>query len=136
MKKLMIIAFFFAIFTLSNLQAQEVSQPAKPDYWGTFCLVSQTIGDTNYFKIDLSQLPSEFEKVYFKFYYIEQDVFHAQIKSYNIEKGEASIAVPKKYTIEDYRHFMANMKKMTQTANYNFTVAEKENYILTHKEAK
>ena len=136
MKKLMIIAFFFAIFTLSNLQAQEVSQPAKPDYWGTFCLVSQTIGDTNYFKIDLSQLPSEFEKVYFKFYYIEQDVFLAQIKSYNIEKGEASIAVPKKYTIEDYRHFMANMKKMTQTANYNFTVAEKENYILTHKEAK
>jgi len=38
-------------------------------------------------------------------------VFHAQIKSYNIEKGEALIAVPKKYSVEDYRHFIANMKK-------------------------
>lgn len=131
MKKILILSFLFII--VANIKAQEVLQQTKPDYWGTFCLVSQTIGDTNFFKVDLSQLPTEFEKVYLKNYYLEQDVFHAKIKSYNIEKGEAIIAVPKKYAVEDYRHFMANIKKMTQTANYNFTSAQKENYILTHK---
>ena len=71
--------------------------------------------------------------MYFKFYYLEQDVFHTQIKEYNIDKGEALIAVPKKYTVEDYRYFMATMKKMTKTANYNYTVEQKNKYILNHK---
>ena len=135
MKKLLI-AFLFAIIALNNLKAQEDSQPVKPDYWGTFCLVSQTIADTNFFKVDLTHLPSEFEKVYFKNYYLEQDVFHSQMKSYNVEKEEATIAVPKKYTVEDYRHFMANMKKMTQTANYTYSIDQKKDYILNHKEVK
>jgi len=136
MKKLIIFAFLIAIFAMSSLQAQQDSKPNKPDYWGTFCLVSQTIGDTNFFKVDLAQLPSEFEKVYFNFYYKEQDVFHSQIKAYNIEKNEAMIAVPKKYKVEDYRRFMGDMKKMTQTANFRFTLLEKESYLLTHKLAK
>jgi hypothetical protein len=136
MKRIIIFAFLLAVVTLNKMQAQEVSQPNKPDYWGTFCLVSQTIKDTNFFKVDLTELPSEFEKVYFKCYYLEQDVFHTQIKVYNIEKSEAMIAVPKKYSVEDYRHFMATMKKMTQAANYNFTLEQKENYILNHKSTK
>jgi len=134
MKKHIIFAFLFAIFAITNLKAQEVTQQPKPDYWGTFCLVSQTIDDTNFFKVDLTQLPTEFEKVYFKFYYMEQDVFHTQLKEYNIDKGFALVAVPKKYTVEDYRHFMANMKKMTQTANYNYTSEQKNEYILNHKD--
>ena len=134
MKNLITFIFLFLIFALSSTKAQEVSQQGKPDYWGTFCLVSQTVGDTIFFKVDLNQLPSEFEKIYFKFYYIEQDVFHAQIKTYNIAKGEAIIAVPKKYTVADYRYFMANMKKMTETANYIYTTEQKNEYILNHKE--
>ena len=134
MKKLIIFAFLFAVVAITNLKAQEVTKQPKADYWGTFCLVSQTIGDTNFFKIDLTQLPSEFEKVYFKFYYMEQDVFHAQIKEYNIDKGLALVAVPKKYTVEDYRHFMADMRKMTQTANHNFSSEQKNEYILNHKD--
>jgi len=136
MKKTVIFSLFFLFLTLVKLQAQEVKEANKSDYWGTFCLVSVTVGDSNFFKIDLTQLPSEFEKLYFKSYYSEQDVFHTQIKSYNIEKGEAIIAVPKKYKVEDYRHFMGNMKKMTATANYNFSSEQKWNYVLNHKEAK
>ncbi len=131
MKNSFILVCLFAIFALNTIQAQD-TKPEKPDYWGTFCLVSQTVGDTNFFKLDLSQLPSEFEKVYFKSYYQEQDVFHTQIKMYNIEKGEALIAVPKKYKVEDYRHFMADMKKMTQAANYNYTIEQKETYLLNN----
>jgi len=97
-------------------------------------LVLQTVGDTNFFKVDLAQLPSEFEKVYFKSYYLEQDVFHTQIKVYDINKDKAIIAVPKKYVVEDYRHFMGNMKKMTQTANNNFTIEQKVEYIRNHKD--
>lgn len=136
MKKIIALSIFIAFFAIINLKAQEKSQQDKPDYWGTFCIKTQTVGDTNFFKVDLTQLTSEFEKIYFKCYYKEQDVFHSNIKVYNTQSDEAIIAVPKKYTIEDYRHFMANMKKMTQTANYKFTSVQKENYILNHKEVK
>ncbi|MFZ4740432.1 MAG: hypothetical protein ACOYLE_04655 [Bacteroidales bacterium] len=133
MKKIIAFSLFIAFFAITNSQSQETIQQNKPDYWGTFCLKTLTVGDTNFFKVDLTQLTSEFEKIYFKYYYLEQDVFHSHINIYNIESGEAIIAVPKKYTIEDYRHFMANMKKMTFTANYNFTIEQKENYIINHK---
>ena len=134
MKKLILFVFIVGFFTTHQIQAQGVSITPQPDYWGTFCLVSQTVGDTNFFKLDLSQLPTEFEKIYFKFYYLEQDVFHAQLKEYNIEKNAAMIAVPKKYSVEDYRHFMADMKKMTQTAFYNYTADQKLEYIQNHKD--
>ncbi|MEI6695075.1 MAG: hypothetical protein WCO13_03310 [Bacteroidota bacterium] len=134
MKKLILFVFIVGFFTTHQIQAQGVSITPKPDYWGTFCLVSQTVGDTNFFKLDLSQLTSEFEKIYFKFYYLEQDVFHTQLKEYNIEKNTAIIAVPKKYSVEDYRHFMADMKKMTQTAFYNYTADQKLEYIQNHKD--
>jgi hypothetical protein len=136
MNKIITFAFLFAVMLMSNLQAQKTTQTTKPDYWGTFCLVSHTVGDTNYFKVDLTQLPSEFEKIYFKNYYLEQDVFHTQIKKYDVEKGEAIIAVPKKYAVKDYRPFMGDMKKMTNTANNNYTNEQKNNYILKNKEAK
>ena len=134
MKKLILLVFILGFFTTHQIQAQGVSITPQPDYWGTFCLVSQTVGDTNFFKVDLAQLPSEFEKIYFKFYYIEQDVFHTQLKEYNIEKNIAMIAVPKKYSVEDYRHFMGDMKKMTQTAAFKFTAEEKLEYIKSHKD--
>ncbi len=135
MKKLITFIFLFVIIAFNHvIKAQEISQQNKPDYWGTFCLVLQTVGDTNFFKVDLAQLPSEFEKVYFKSYYLEQDVFHTQIKVYDINKDKAIIAVPKKYAVEDYRHFMGNMKKMTQTANNNFTIEQKVEYIRNHKD--
>ena len=134
MKKLILFVFIIGFFTIHQLQAQGVSINPQPDYWGTFCLVSQTVGDTNFFKLDLSQLPPEFEKIYFKFYYLEQDVFHTHLKEYNIEKNYAMIAVPKKYSVEDYRRFMADLKKMTQDAFNNYTTEQKLEYIQSHKD--
>ncbi|MCX6230976.1 MAG: hypothetical protein NTZ33_05480 [Bacteroidetes bacterium] len=135
MRKILLFVLFLAFIGITAIQAQENNAPyrPKPDDWGTFCLVSSTVGDTNYFKLDLNQIATEFEKIYLKYYYIEQDVFHTNIKEYSIENGTAMIAVPKRYAIEDYRHFMAMMKKMAFTANYNFTNEEKAAYLENHK---
>jgi hypothetical protein len=133
MKKInLVFLLFFVIFT-TNLFSQNTQSKPNTDYWGTFCVVSTTANDTNYFNVDLTQLLTEFEKVYFKNYFQEQDVFSTSILAYNILENKAIIAVPQKYKIEDFRHFVANIKKMTQTAEYNWTVAQKKEYVLTHK---
>jgi hypothetical protein len=135
MKKIFISALFALILLTNVLESQENTQPyrPKPDDWGSFCLVSYTHADTNYFKIDLKQIVTEFEKIYLKYYYLEQDVFHTKIIYYNIEASEALIAVPKRYDVEEYKHFMATMKKMAFTANYNFNNEERATYLENHK---
>ena len=52
MKKSIFIILFVAFAGINFLQAQETTQPyrPKPDDWGSFCLVSYTHADTNYFK--------------------------------------------------------------------------------------
>lgn len=121
-----------SIFFTSH--AQNASTLSKPDYMGTFCLVTQTSLDTNFFRIDLSQLSTEFSKIYFKNYYLEQDYFHTKIKTYNISAGEAIIAVPIKYAVNDFRHFVGNLKKMTDTFNSMYSDAQKIDYIDNHPE--
>ncbi len=133
MKKLnLFVLLFFVIITKFSFSQDTQNKPGN-DYWGTFCLVSYTVNDTNYFKVDLNQLPSEFEKVYFKNYFIEQDVFSTIITLYNIQENAALIAVPKKYKIDDFRHFMADMNKMTFTANFNWNSTQKNEYLLKNK---
>jgi len=118
------------VFTAINTFSQ-ISENPKPkgDYWGTFCLVKETVSDTNYFIIDLKELPSLFEKIYFKNYYLEQDVFSSRIVNYNIDDGTAIIAVPSKYKVDDYRQFAAYIKKVTYAFNYNYTNEQKQDYI-------
>lgn len=132
-KHLLSLLSVFVIFT-TTVFSQNTQTNSTTDYWGTFCLVSNTVNDTNYFKVDLSQFTNEFEKVYFKNYFLEQDVFSSRIKSYNIIENNAYIAVPQKYTVEDFRHFIANMKKMTNTANYNWNTVQKNDYLLNNKD--
>ena len=45
----------------------------------------------------------------------------------------AIIAVPQKYKIDDFRHFMADMKKMTFAANYNWNANQKNDYLINNK---
>ncbi len=134
MKKLnLFVLLFFVIITKISFSQEAQNKPVT-DYWGTFCLVSYTVNDTNYFKVDLTQLPSEFEKVYFKNYFLEQDVFSTRITLYNIKENAAMIAVPEKYKTDEFRHFMANIKKMTLATNYNWNATQKSDYLLNHKE--
>lgn len=131
-KSILFFLLSFVIITKFSF-SQEAQNKHGNDYWGTFCLVSYTVNDTNYFKVDLTQLPSEFEKVYFKNYFMEQDVFHTRITTYNIQENTAIIAVPQKYKIDDFRHFMADMKKMTFAANYNWNANQKNDYLTKNK---
>lgn len=134
MKKLNLILLVLFICVTSSVFSQNTQNKPTVDYWGTFCLVSYTANDTNYFNVDLTQLSNEFEKVYLKNYFKEQDVFSTRIILYNTLENKAIIAVPQKYKVEDFRHFMADMKKVTAAFNYNWTVAQKNEYLLNHKE--
>ncbi len=131
-KSILFLLLSFVIITKFSFSQEAQNKPGN-DYWGTFCLVSYNANDTNYFKVDLTQLPSEFEKVYFKNYFLEQDVFHTRITTYNIQENTAIIAVPQKYKIDDFRHFMADMKKMTFAANYNWDANLKNDYLIKNK---
>jgi len=128
---------FSLIFVLASFRVfSQISENPKPkgDYWGTFCLVKETISDTNYFVIDLKELPSLFERIYFKNYFLEQDVFGSRIVTYKTEDEYAIIAVPLKYKVEDFRHFVANIKKITHAFNFNFNNEQKQQYINNHIE--
>lgn len=130
-----IILLLFLVFVKTNLFSQISENPkSKVDYWGTFCLVKETIADTNYFVIDLKELPSLFERIYFKNYYSEQDVFSSRILTYNTDKDTAVIAVPSKYKVDDFRQFVAYIKKVTHAFNFNYTSEQKKEYINKHIE--
>lgn len=133
MKKSISILVLLISVTISVFSQITENPKPKGDYWGTFCLVKETIADTNYFVIDLKEIPTIFERVFFKNYFIEQDVFSSRIVTYNTNEDYAVIAVPSKYKVDDFRHFAATIKKVTHAFNQNYSSEQKQEYINKHQ---
>ncbi len=133
MKKLIAFCILFVVVLQANTYAQSDVKQSKDDSYGTFCMLTHNVNDTNFYRVDLTQLSTEFKKVYFKYYCLEHDYFNSKFIDYNIIKGEAIVAVPSKYSVADFRHHLANMKKMTDTANFLFDADQKTEYLKSHK---
>ena len=98
-------------------------------------MLAKTDGNIVYYTLNLSQLHSEFENLYFKDF-ISKDS-KISFKTISFKDGqEAIFAVDKKYSSQDVLSFFGTANKMTMTKNHTYSDIEKQNFITKIKETR
>ena len=131
---LIILALILFVINTSEVKAQDVYKLNADTLRLTneFYLLAKTDGNIVYYTLDISQLQTEFENLYFKDF-ISNDS-KITFKTVSFKDGqEAIFAVDKKYTSKEVLYFFGTAKKMTKTENYRFSDIEKQSFVTKAK---
>jgi len=131
---LIFLALILFVINTSEVKAQDVYKLNADTLRLTneFYLLAKTDGNTIYYTLDISQLKTEFENLYFKDF-ISNDS-KITFKTVSFKDGqEAIFAVDKKYTSKEVLYFFGTAKKMTKTENYRFSDIEKQSFVTKAK---
>jgi len=135
-RSILIAIAFISIATVTNeLKAQDIYKTNADTVRLTkeYYLLAKTDGDIIYYTLDISQLQTEFENLYFKDFISNDNKITFKTISFKDGK-EAIFAVDKKYNKQDVLYFFGTAKKMTKTENYRFSDIEKQSFVSKAKE--
>ncbi|MEI6820337.1 MAG: hypothetical protein WCL51_00255 [Bacteroidota bacterium] len=137
-KSILIAVAFISVALFTNeLKAQNIYKTNADTVRLTveFYLLAKTNGNITYYTLDISELKTEFENLYFKDFTSKDTRISFKTIAYN-EGQEAIFEVDNKYSKQDVLYYFATAKKMTKTENYRFSDIEKQSFITKAKENK